>query len=218
MLNRRRPSCRISQRGGRPIGRSAVWPAPTSGPRDGRVFVECGCGLRPAFAAGRDTRGLWSLRGALMEDCTWERRISPNHAPVFLMILRFLHIRQDGLTCSHVHRPPCVHMGARQPALTIRAEPRNLNENRPPPRRTASLPCASRLHGPPAGRGPYLAGRSEGCRAGRPSAPGRRHRMHGRVLTARAGASGPRAGRSWRRRRRRPRAALRPGPAAGPEA
>ena len=39
-----------------------------------------------------------------------------------------------------------VHMGARQPVLTIRAEPWNSNENWHSLHRIASLPCANRLH------------------------------------------------------------------------
>lgn len=36
------------------------------------------------------------------------------------MIVRFPDVRLGWLMCSHVHRPPCVHMGAHQLTLTNR--------------------------------------------------------------------------------------------------
>lgn len=61
------------------------------------------------------------------------------------MFLLFRNIHQNELVCSHVRRPPYAHMGAHQLPLTIRAELRNLNENRIPIRRCPSLPCATLL-------------------------------------------------------------------------
>ena len=52
--------------------------------------------------------------------CTWERRSSPGRTRVFRVILRFLSVRQDELTRSHVRTGGSAHMGARQPVLTIR--------------------------------------------------------------------------------------------------
>lgn len=63
--------------------------------------------------------------------------------PFFPMFLLFCNIRRNELMCSHVRRPPYAHMGAHQLFLTIRAELRNLNENRIPIRRCPSLPCAT---------------------------------------------------------------------------
>ena len=44
--------------------------------------------------------------------------------------------------CSHVHRPPSVHMGARQLILTAVKNPHNYNENQPSSSEGPSLPCA----------------------------------------------------------------------------
>jgi len=67
---------------------------------------------------------------------------------VFVGILRFFSNRQDWLTRSHVRRPPCVHMGARQLFLTDVRKPRNHAKNRPLCRQSPSLPCATPSPGP----------------------------------------------------------------------
>ena len=47
----------------------------------------------------------------------------------FVGILRILADRQDRVTRSHVRRPPCAHMGARQLILTETQKPRNYAED-----------------------------------------------------------------------------------------
>ena len=87
------------------------------------------------------------------------------------MILRFLHVRQNKLTRSHVRRPPYRHMGARQSILVIREERWNSNESRRPSRRVASLPCATCLRTRPdphpGRRVPARSTRTTRTRAGR---------------------------------------------------
>ena len=77
--------------------------------------------------------------------------------------------RVDALPCAQT---PCAHMGARQPTLTIQAEPRNLNEIPHPHCQVASLPCANRLRTPPPGRSPG-ADHPGAAPVGRTPPPGR---------------------------------------------
>ena len=74
---------------------------------------------------------------------TWESGGPTERMPVFVGILRFFSNRQDWLTRSHVRRPPCAHMGARQLFLTDVRKPRNHAKNRPLCRQSPSLPCAT---------------------------------------------------------------------------
>ena len=138
-----RPGARLSasSRGRRTGRQKRSWPDLTRRPR------------RPASRTGRTEKGTddemssracgAGQRPTRRGSCTWERRTLPVPAPVFRVIPRFSDIRQDESTCSHVHRPPCAHMGAHQSISTIRAEPRNLNEKRRPPHRAPFLPCAN---------------------------------------------------------------------------
>ena len=82
-------------------------------------------------------------------DRTWEKRSPPGRVRPFRMIPPFSSTRQDELTRSHVHRPPCAHMGARQLILTNPEEPQNLNETPHPPREGPPLPCATPPAHPP---------------------------------------------------------------------
>ena len=79
---------------------------------------------------------------------TWESGGPMERMRVFVGILRFFSNRQDWLTRSHVRRPPCVHMGARQLFLTDARKPRNHAKNRPLCRQSPSLPCATPSPGP----------------------------------------------------------------------
>ena len=83
------------------------------------------------------------------EGCTWERGNLPGRVRVLRVIPGFLSVRQSELTCSHVRRPPCAHMGARQLILTIPEKPWNLNKTPHPPREIPLLPCATPPAHPP---------------------------------------------------------------------
>ena len=74
--------------------------------------------------------------------CTWEGRAFAGRVRCFVEILRIFGVCQDELTRSHVHRPPCVHMGARQLVLTGTRKWRNHAERSHSPRRAPLLPCA----------------------------------------------------------------------------
>lgn len=113
---------------------------------------------------------------ALGEGCTRERRTLLTRVLVFLMILRFSNARSVELACSHVRRPPCVHVGARQSYVTDWAKPQNLNDNRCSFCRVASLPRAARRRTRSVGGGPEAARAAASCRA-HPSR-GRRPGVH----------------------------------------
>ena len=95
-----------------------------------------GCGLRGALApeaSGGGYRG-----GSHMGEGLSDRAV-----PVFTGISGSCPIRQGRWMCSHVHRPPCAHMGAHQLILTDITEPQNRAENRHLLRRGPPLPCAT---------------------------------------------------------------------------
>ena len=142
----RAPGCQPPPGAGEPDGRSGLGrisrdapghPVSRTGRREGHRRRDVVQGVQGGWACGAGQRP--TRRGS----CTWERRTLPVPAPVFRVIPRFSDIHQDESTCSHVHRPPCTHMGAHQSISTIRAEPRNLNEKRRPPHRAPFLPCAN---------------------------------------------------------------------------
>ena len=106
------------------------------------------------------------------EGCTWERGNLPGRVRVLRVIPGFLSVRQSELTCSHVRRPPCAHMGVGRPLivvsrppfppppraphgappqliLTIPEKPWNLNKTPHPPREIPLLPCATPPAHPP---------------------------------------------------------------------
>ena len=113
---------------------------------------------RPAADSGTAVVVRGPLREAPEEGCTWERRTSPDRDSVLIEIPQFCSDRQGQLMCSHVRVGGSAHMGAHQLVLMDVAKQQKHGEKRPPPRRIASLPCASRLHSPlqspSAGRGP----------------------------------------------------------------
>ena len=110
--------------------------SPLSG-RRGRTLGAWRCGLGSAPRARLGPSGRVRGRG-----CTWEGRAFAGRVRCFVEILRFFGVRQDELTRSHVRRPPCVHMGARQLILTGTRKWRNHAERSHSPRRAPLLPCA----------------------------------------------------------------------------
>jgi hypothetical protein len=58
----------------------------------------------------------------------------------------FLSFRRNVLMCSHVHRPPSVHMGAHQYVVTVSVNYWNNNEKWQSARQSPILPCAYHLH------------------------------------------------------------------------
>ena len=110
--------------------------SPLSG-RRGRTLGawRCGRGSAPRARLGPSGR----VRG---RGCTWEGRAFAGRVRCFVEILRFFGVRQDELTRSHVRRPPCTHMGARQLILTGTRKWRNHAERSHSPRRAPLLPCA----------------------------------------------------------------------------
>ena len=135
---------------------------------------------RPAADSGTAVVVRGPLREAPEEGCTWERRTSPDRDSVLIEIPQFCSDRQGQLMCSHVRRPPYAHMGAHQLVLMNVAKQQKHGEKRPPPRRIASLPCASRLHSPlqspSAGRAPPR--RRLACQPGGPGDTGRHRADH----------------------------------------
>ena len=105
--------------------------------RRGRTLGARQCGRGTALRARSGPSGRVCGRG-----CTWEGRAFAGRVQCFVEILRIFGIRQDELTRSHVHRPPCVHMGARQLILTGARKRRNHTERSHSPRRAPLLPCA----------------------------------------------------------------------------
>ena len=110
--------------------------SPLSG-RRGRTLGawRCGRGSAPRARLGPSGR----VRG---RGCTWEGRAFAGRVRCFVEILRIFGVCQDELTRSHVRRPPCVHMGARQLILTGARKRRNHAERSHSSRRAPLLPCA----------------------------------------------------------------------------
>lgn len=88
---------------------------------------------------------LTRCEGGFGEGRTWERRSFAGASAVFRVVPRFPGISQDKLTCSHVHRPLYVHMGAHRSIVRTRIDWRDYNENLSSLCWVAPLPCADRL-------------------------------------------------------------------------
>ena len=88
---------------------------------------------------------LTRCEGGFGEGRTWERRSFAGASAVFRVVPRFPGISQDRLTCSHVHRPLYVHMGAHRSIVRTRIDWRDYNENLSSLCWVAPLPCADRL-------------------------------------------------------------------------
>ena len=127
-------------------------PAPATGSDDFRSRTWGGsgawwCDRLAAVSSWSGTTGRSLGRG-----CTWERRAFVGRIRYFVGILRILADRQDRVTRSHVRRPPCAHMGARQLILTDTQKPRNYAEDSRLSRRAPPLPCATPFSGQAAAR------------------------------------------------------------------
>ena len=125
------------------VGRAARPDPPRPAPPESHIWALLwellGPGAAPAGCGGPAGGGV----------CTWERWASPGRMRVFRMIPRFPNVRRDELTRSHVRRPPCAHMGARQPVVAPLGDPQNLNETPHSPHEGPPLPCATPPERPP---------------------------------------------------------------------